>query len=155
MGENRSNGFGFRPHIRRVLVEVRAAAADCEHSANHERFLLHQAGIPLAEFTAWLPYRFWRNSHSTPAFCRLLGCANDYTVFERDLTPLLQRAHEGATHHVGKVPARRGGSGVPIAKAQSAAAHITSRNVIFMLGLLWAEKKERNAHRACFMRVVF
>jgi protein arginine kinase activator len=44
----------------------------------------------------------------------LLGCANDYTVFERDLTPLLQRAHEGATHHVGKVPARRGGTGVPM-----------------------------------------
>ena len=44
----------------------------------------------------------------------LLGCQNDYTLFEKDLTPLLQRAHEGATHHVGKVPARRGGSGVPM-----------------------------------------
>ena len=44
----------------------------------------------------------------------LFGCANDYTAFEKDLTPLLQRAHEGATHHVGKVPARRGGTGVPM-----------------------------------------
>jgi protein arginine kinase activator len=44
----------------------------------------------------------------------LLGCANDYVVFEKDLTPLLQRAHDNATHHVGKVPARRGGSGVPM-----------------------------------------
>ena len=44
----------------------------------------------------------------------LLGCAHDYTLFEKDLTPLLQRAHEGATHHVGKVPARRGGTGVPM-----------------------------------------
>jgi protein arginine kinase activator len=43
----------------------------------------------------------------------LLGCEHDYQLFERDLTPLLQRAHEGATHHIGKVPARRGGSGVP------------------------------------------
>lgn len=43
----------------------------------------------------------------------LLGCMNDYQIFERDLTPLLQRAHEGATHHVGKAPTRRGGSGVP------------------------------------------
>ena len=42
----------------------------------------------------------------------LLGCANDYQVFEKDLTPLLQRAHEGSTHHVGKVPSRRGGTGV-------------------------------------------
>ena len=43
----------------------------------------------------------------------LFGCATDYVTFERDLTPLLQRAHEGATHHVGKVPARKGGTGVP------------------------------------------
>jgi protein arginine kinase activator len=47
----------------------------------------------------------------------LLGCEHDYTLFEKDLTPLLQRAHESATHHVGKVPARRGGSGVPMKKA--------------------------------------
>ncbi|HLL87849.1 MAG TPA: UvrB/UvrC motif-containing protein [Tepidisphaeraceae bacterium] len=47
----------------------------------------------------------------------LLGCEHDYAVFEKDLTPLLQRAHEGATHHVGKVPARRGETGVPMKKA--------------------------------------
>jgi len=44
----------------------------------------------------------------------LLGCAHDYTVFERELTPLLKRAHEDQTHHVGKVPTRRGGTGVPV-----------------------------------------
>ena len=38
----------------------------------------------------------------------VLGCANDYRVFEKELAPLIQRAHEGATHHVGKVPTRRG-----------------------------------------------
>lgn len=43
----------------------------------------------------------------------LLGCANDYRVFERELTPLIQRAHEGATHHIGKVPTRKGAVGVP------------------------------------------
>lgn len=43
----------------------------------------------------------------------LLGCANDYSAFEKELTPLLKRAHEEATHHVGKVPTRRGGTGVP------------------------------------------
>jgi protein arginine kinase activator len=46
----------------------------------------------------------------------LLGCENDYPLFEKDLAPLLQKAHEGATHHVGKVPTRRGGSGVPLKK---------------------------------------
>ena len=39
----------------------------------------------------------------------LLGCANDYVAFERALAPLLQRAHEGATHHVGKTPRRAAG----------------------------------------------
>jgi protein arginine kinase activator len=51
----------------------------------------------------------------------LFGCANDYNVFEKDLTPLLQRAHEGATHHVGKVPTRRGGTGVPMKKQMDVA----------------------------------
>jgi len=36
----------------------------------------------------------------------LLGCAHDYKVFEKHLSPLIQRAHEGATHHVGRTPAR-------------------------------------------------
>jgi protein arginine kinase activator len=43
----------------------------------------------------------------------LLGCEQDYTGFEKDLSPLIQRAHEGATHHQGKVPTRRGSTGVP------------------------------------------
>lgn len=43
----------------------------------------------------------------------LFGCEHDYDVFERELTPLLQRAHEGGTHHVGKTPARGAGGEVP------------------------------------------
>ena len=43
----------------------------------------------------------------------LLGCEHDYAQFEKDLNPLLQKAHEGATHHLGKVPTRRGSTGVP------------------------------------------
>jgi protein arginine kinase activator len=34
----------------------------------------------------------------------LLGCPACYHVFEAQLGPLLQRAHEGGTHHSGKVP---------------------------------------------------
>jgi protein arginine kinase activator len=46
----------------------------------------------------------------------LLGCAHDYEVFEKELAPLMQRAHEGATHHVGKAPGRRaGGAAAPAA----------------------------------------
>ncbi|HUS48305.1 MAG TPA: UvrB/UvrC motif-containing protein [Phycisphaerae bacterium] len=35
----------------------------------------------------------------------LLGCPNDYEVFSKPLDSLLQRAHDGATQHIGKVPA--------------------------------------------------
>ncbi|HNQ24617.1 MAG TPA: UvrB/UvrC motif-containing protein [Phycisphaerae bacterium] len=36
----------------------------------------------------------------------LLGCPQDYTTFREMLTALVERAHEGATQHVGKVPVR-------------------------------------------------
>jgi protein arginine kinase activator len=48
----------------------------------------------------------------------LLGCEHDYSLFEKDLTPLLQRAHEGGTHHTGKVPVRKDPSAVVPAKRQ-------------------------------------
>jgi protein arginine kinase activator len=38
----------------------------------------------------------------------LLGCAHDYDVFESQLEGILERAHEGVTQHVGKVPRRTG-----------------------------------------------
>lgn len=37
-----------------------------------------------------------------------LGCPNDYEAFASPLVPMLARAHEGATQHVGKVPSRAG-----------------------------------------------
>jgi protein arginine kinase activator len=40
----------------------------------------------------------------------LLGCPSCYKAFESQIGPLLERAHEGATHHLGKVP-RRAGAG--------------------------------------------
>ncbi len=38
----------------------------------------------------------------------LLGCARDYEAFAPLLDPLIERAHEGATEHIGKVPAQAG-----------------------------------------------
>ena len=38
----------------------------------------------------------------------LLGCPNDYEVFEQPLDGLLTRVHGQETHHVGKVPSRGG-----------------------------------------------
>lgn len=40
----------------------------------------------------------------------VLGCPFCYAAFERQLGPLLERAHEGGSHHIGKVP-RRAGAG--------------------------------------------
>ena len=38
----------------------------------------------------------------------LLGCPSDYDAFAKALVPLLERAHEGASQHKGKSPARDG-----------------------------------------------
>jgi len=35
----------------------------------------------------------------------LLGCPNDYEVFEKVLAPLIEKAHQGNTAHCGKIPA--------------------------------------------------
>ena len=43
----------------------------------------------------------------------LLGCPDCYRAFENQLGPLLERAHEGGTHHVGKVPKRLASRGAP------------------------------------------
>lgn len=40
----------------------------------------------------------------------LMGCPDCYKAFEGPLSPLLERAHEGGSHHVGKVR-RRAGAG--------------------------------------------
>jgi protein arginine kinase activator len=39
----------------------------------------------------------------------MLGCPNCYEDFEAKLLPLIERAHEGASQHVGKLPARAAG----------------------------------------------
>lgn len=40
-----------------------------------------------------------------------LGCPHDYTEFADLLMPLIERAHDGATKHVGKIPGRQNDSG--------------------------------------------
>lgn len=50
----------------------------------------------------------------------LLGCALCYEAFEQQLGPLLARAHEGGTHHVGKSP--KSAEGTRAVKSTAAAA---------------------------------
>jgi len=51
----------------------------------------------------------------------LLGCEHDYATFEKDLTPLLKRAHD-ETHHTGKIPTRASSGVGPLAAAGPAGA---------------------------------
>jgi len=66
----------------------------------HE-FIKHKTGLAAADDRACpkcgLTFREFQSSG-------LLGCAHDYEVFRSALSPLIERAHEGGTHHVGKVP---------------------------------------------------
>ena len=39
-----------------------------------------------------------------------LGCPDCYEAFEKQLTPLIERAQNGATHHRGRTPRRAGAS---------------------------------------------
>ncbi len=43
----------------------------------------------------------------------LLGCANDYTAFKEHINRLLERTHDGATHHTGKAPKTTGATVKP------------------------------------------
>jgi protein arginine kinase activator len=40
----------------------------------------------------------------------LLGCPNDYLAFDKVLRPLIERAHQGANVHVGRIPQHRAGA---------------------------------------------
>jgi protein arginine kinase activator len=40
----------------------------------------------------------------------VLGCPHDYEVFEKQLRPIIRRAHNGNTTHCGKVPSRASAS---------------------------------------------
>ena len=36
----------------------------------------------------------------------VMGCPHDYEVFEKELLPLIKKAHDGAIAHCGKIPSR-------------------------------------------------
>lgn len=64
----------------------------------------------------------------------LLGCPACYRRFETQLGPLLERAHEGGTHHIGKFPKRILASQKQSGNAESVLGSATERAA--RLGLL-------------------
>lgn len=67
----------------------------------------------------------------------VLGCPNDYNAFEPALGPLMERAHEGARQHIGKVPRRAGSD----QKKQNALLRLRAE----LKGAVGAEDYERAA----------
>jgi protein arginine kinase activator len=76
-----------KPAFSAELLENFIAAAKSTGTA-HANLVCDECGISYVEF---------RNQG-------LLGCPNDYEAFKEALAPLIERAHDGATHHVGKSP---------------------------------------------------
>jgi protein arginine kinase activator len=56
----------------------------------------------------------------------MLGCPNCYEEFEGRLIPLIERAHEGASQHVGKAPVRASGQAAD-SRSRAVAALVEER----------------------------
>lgn len=76
-----------KPNFHAELLENFLASAKATSSAQVD-LLCDECGISYVEF---------RNQG-------LLGCPHDYDAFQEALLPLIERTHDGANHHVGKVP---------------------------------------------------
>jgi len=75
-----------------------------------EKFVLKHSGgeAPSDEAVGELSCELCGMTYSEFRKRGLLGCPSCYEAFEPALGPLLTRAHEGADHHIGKVPNRAG-----------------------------------------------
>ncbi len=83
----------------------------------------------------------------------LLGCPVCYETFEDKLAPLIERAHQGGTHHIGKTPRRmlaaaRGGDSAAIERVLGGARERAERVALLRKQLeeaLGLEQYERAA----------
>ncbi|MFQ5806367.1 MAG: UvrB/UvrC motif-containing protein [Phycisphaerae bacterium] len=76
-----------KPDFSTEILESFIASAKSASSAD-TNLVCDECGISYVEF---------RNQG-------LLGCPKDYDTFKEALLPLIERAHDGATHHTGKSP---------------------------------------------------
>ncbi len=92
-------------HLCETCAEKEGVIVKTQHHTSHEilqQFLKQKPGIGggegLACPTCGTTFRDFQSKG-------LLGCPKDYDIFRGVLMPLIERAHEGATKHLGKVPA--------------------------------------------------
>ena len=115
-------------HLTEIKNGKRIEKHLCEQCASQSEGLISKTHMPINELLTnfVMAHSGIQNKQQEGLVCEqcviswsefrqtgLLGCEHDYAFFDKDLSPLLQRAHEGATHHLGKVPTRRGGTSVP------------------------------------------
>jgi len=91
-------------HLCEACAEKEGVIVKQQHHTTNEilqEFIKHKTGVGEADEhvcpKCGMTFREFRLKG-------LLGCPQDYEAFRRFLAPLIERAHEGATHHVGKVP---------------------------------------------------
>ena len=80
-----------KPNFNTEILENFIAAAKSASSVD-TNLVCEECGVSYVEF---------RNQG-------MLGCPKDYDTFKDALIPLIERAHDGATHHAGKSPVSLG-----------------------------------------------
>ena len=92
-------GFAVQAQIplNELLSTLIAAGAKNAVESGKSDFAQSDKACPLCGMTL---QRFSKES--------LLGCPDDYTQFQAQLLPLIERSHNGACQHCGKVPSRLG-----------------------------------------------
>ena len=94
-------------HLCEDCAEKEGVIIKQQHTANEilQQFIKQKAALAGAEDLACPKCGMtFREFH----LHGLLGCPHDYQAFSKLLLPLIERAHEGATRHTGKVPATAG-----------------------------------------------
>jgi protein arginine kinase activator len=110
-------------HLTEIIDGIRSEMHLCEHCAA-EQGIASKSQISINELLSNLlsmqPTEgelFFDSDHDLQcSYCGftldqfrkqgVLGCPNDYEIFERALLPLIERAHNGKTNHCGKIPAK-------------------------------------------------
>ena len=82
----------------------------------------------------------------------LLGCPQCYDAFESPLSQLIERAHEGGTHHIGKTPRRIGSGSGADSEGDSDADHLRHQQLIQMRRRLDEAVKTENYELAARLR---
>jgi protein arginine kinase activator len=110
-------------HLTEIADGVRTEMHVCEHCAA-EQDIAVKSHIPINELlSSLLAVQPTDDELSGPSEQKLacsncgftlaqfrkegvLGCPNDYEVFEKSLRPLIEKAHNGKTAHCGKIPSK-------------------------------------------------